>query len=136
MDFQKLSRRDFLKKTTVLAVGATSLTLFSGLAFASIPRGYQTYPKCGLKKTPGQFSVYIGNDPNATYIDIWNCEASGPVCIDTVECGEMNEYDPQLKDFKKDANGKRIKTAVVVDCWSDNGVDSEGLPKSTKMCLR
>lgn len=34
MDFDKLSRRDFLKKTTVLAVGVASATLFSGLVNA------------------------------------------------------------------------------------------------------
>lgn len=35
MDFDHLSRRNFLKKTTVLAVGAANLSMFSGLVTAN-----------------------------------------------------------------------------------------------------
>lgn len=39
MEFENISRRSFLKKTTVLTVGVASMTLFSGLVNAETGSG-------------------------------------------------------------------------------------------------
>jgi hypothetical protein len=54
MNFEELSRRSFIKTTTVLAVGVASVTLFAGLAHAA------AYAQCSPKNQQWRYDPRDG----------------------------------------------------------------------------
>ena len=91
MEFENLSRRDFLKKTTVLVAGVASVTLFSGLVNAQDQ--YACFPGLGLslnKKSTGVAHMF----PDGSVHWIHDCTVSGPAgCCrpNTIGCGKYSK---------------------------------------------
>lgn len=81
MDIENISRRSFLKKTTVLTVGVASMTLFSGLVNAAT-----TYT-CASKGTPSPVNgvVPIAQAPGYVGPPVYSA-----VMFDVVECFDSN----------------------------------------------
>lgn len=92
MDFQNSTRRSFVKKTTALAVGIPTVTLFSGLLFAN-PQS----SSCATGGFMGYSKIDTGVGhlfPDGSIHWIHDCKAtSGPGCCrsDTRSCGKFSK---------------------------------------------
>lgn len=100
MDLENISRRSFLKKTTVLTVGVASVTLFSGLVMASDVGGYNGY----------QYACYnpeIGDNYLATQVygtgqnQCWQSATCGgeEYVVATWECPDPSAGESAYNDW-------------------------------------
>lgn len=81
MNFNSLSRRDFLKKTTVLTVGISSMTLMSGFAMDEYYSCIQG-PDCPINVVATGGTVLINNGLH----DVYDCTCTGVAGC----CGKTN----------------------------------------------
>ncbi len=108
MDFNQLSRRDFLKKTTVLAVGVASVTLFSGLVNA-LGAGYAKLCESAI------ITGYCTISPESSLIStcIVSCQVSGygrqtfaAICFEPVDGVPSDQFsDPRPPVYCKGSDG-------------------------------
>lgn len=86
MNFETLTRRDFMKRTTALAVGVSSISLFSGLVDAQVYVCTEGSP-CTIKKTSTGIQIPWQGKNHTEY----ECECTGvPGCCtpSTLTCGQ------------------------------------------------
>lgn len=108
MDIDKLTRRSFIKKTSVLTIGISQLTLFSGLVSAKDDESGYCYINTKAKKgnVSGQerdgFECWM--TPNGTIEGI---------CGSTSTCGVITHYE---------ADGTTVNNleSVHVSCSNDS----------------
>ena len=92
MDFEKLSRRNFLKKTTSLAVGVAGFPLFCGLVNAEESSSCVQGSQCPITKRSTGFLILI----NGALREEHECECAGvPGCCtpSRIKCGVWESDD-------------------------------------------
>lgn len=117
MNIEKLSRRDFMKKTTVLTVGIAGMTLFSGLVNAG-----ESYGGTGPVCSPVHRSADVLTIGNAN-IPIWTCLATGPSCQEDIDCGSMTKFNAD-GTAATDKDGKVIVKKITVNCATNRDPDA------------
>lgn len=109
MEFENISRRSFIKKTTVLTVGVASITLFSGLVNASM---VYNPPLCSLKIIVTERQVLV----NGNLRHVKECTCTHPESTaGSRGCGYWPEWSV--------AQQKMVWEAIRVDCTKSDTVD-------------
>jgi hypothetical protein len=112
MDLENISRRSFLKKTTVLTVGVASMTLFSGLVNATAVYRPER-PTCTFtNQTECKEQSFF--DLNGILQTVWLCT------VDCVTIGGLGEPCKKNIGVVCDSNSKPEypKTVDEYDCRS------------------
>lgn len=110
MNFDKLSRRNFIKKSVAVTTGVAALTLFSGLVHAG-----EEY-KCEIVRKSTTIDI-----PDGPKIPIYECQGGDPSCNKSVECGRMYLFNAQTGAPIPDNQGNVQWFDVAVDCANDRG---------------
>lgn len=108
-----MTRRSFMKRSTVAAIAATNLMMFTGLVNADelSPSPQEDATKCIPKKTDAIEILRI-NNVNVR-ANVFICEATG--CDQVVPCGSYVKFDNN-NNIILDENGKPLLFDVNVQC--------------------
>lgn len=123
MDFEAISRRDFLKRTTVLTVGLTSVQLFAGIEdlglLFTLYLQYSEFKKC-------EGSIERSEPYETNYFDevLLMVTCTAPACMALLKpvCGLHPKETNGIPD--RDANGNFIMEEVRVKCGDSSELEN------------
>lgn len=130
---QGISRRSFIKRSTVVAIAATNMMMFTGLVNAiHISPSPETQSFRNMKACKVHRSEHDYTYPNKSTAKVWGCTALKS-CKYIINCGEYYKLDADGNP-EKDIDGNRVTVPVQWLCEDSNMEDPDEAEQ--KWCLR